>query len=183
MRRFKQWSGGQAEAFPFSHHDPFPPGCPQPPSFRVSSERVCGHVSTGVRTFVFQRQAVTPGLHAWVVWLVKWSWVSERRTWMQGQSRHEVPSATGCPETEASSVGPLGCGGAFLSFHFKNIVSWSSLHRNTDPPPPPPQHSSAPAMWAGLWRGCRCALTSQVKPVHHDGAWAKGGESLIVVCC
>lgn len=62
MRIFKQWSGEQAETFPFSHHDPFPPGCPQPPSFRVSSERVCGHVSTGVRTFVFQRQT---GCHAW----------------------------------------------------------------------------------------------------------------------
>lgn len=53
-----------------------------------------------------------------VVWLVKWSWVSERNV-DAGPNRHEVPSATGgCPETEASSVGPLGCGGAFLYVSF-----------------------------------------------------------------
>ena len=40
---------------------PFPQGDhSHPPS--VSLERVCGHMSTCVRTFVFQRQT---GFHAW----------------------------------------------------------------------------------------------------------------------
>lgn len=123
-----------------------------------------------------------PGLHAWVVWLIRWSWVSER-TWTRGQSRHEVPSATGDLRQRLQVWDRWGVVVPLFLFVLKTsclraLCTGTQIHLRPNPStttPPPPNVGRAVA-------GVQSAMTLQVKPMYHDGAWARGGKSLIFVC-
>ena len=58
------------------------------------------------------------------------------------------------------------------------LCTGTQIHLRPNPStttPPPPNVGRAVA-------GVQSAMTLQVKPMHHDGAWARGGKSLIFVC-